>query len=111
MFKACVALDPWMYPVPARLTVGTDPFDGLPNLSGEAAETILHRLDADEPLRSAARATAAQCTASPTLFLSAEGWHLARWQMPYARVVAARHKFSHLHVMRLATHLNFCGEC
>jgi hypothetical protein len=108
VFRAAVAMDPWLYPVPPRYTLGSDIFSGLADLSGEAAEAALARYDGDDDLlRRVAAATAEGCTAAPTLFLSAQGWHLARQQLPYARAVAARHPFSHLHVLPAATHFNF----
>lgn len=110
VLRAAVAMDPWLYPLPPRYTVGSDIFSGLPDLSGEAAEAVLARYDDGDDdllLRRMAASTAEGCTSSPTLFLSAQGWHLARQQLPYARAVAARHAFSHIHVLPAATHLNF----
>lgn len=106
VFRAAVCLDPWLYPLPAVYSLGLDPFEGHDHLTGPRAEAALARVEEEAALHHAARTTAAECTAAPTLFVSASQWHLARQQLPYSRAVIARHRFSHLHCMPQATHLN-----
>ena len=107
VIRACVCLDPWLYPVPPAYTTGTLPYSGLTNLAGEELEAVLKQYDASgDFLRDAAKATARRNATAPTLVLSAQGWGWSRLQLPFAHAVAARHRHSHIHLLRHTGHLD-----